>query len=253
MTRISDRRRRRGGSSSILAPVAERILATAAANLVAMWRLNEATGTVAVDSKSALNGAYTGTYTLDQAGLGDGSKSTLFSGGRISLATPITGIDAAMEDKSRGSILTWSKVANAGVWTDGITRSMIEIGADANNRVLLYKNNSSNIVSAVFSSGGVSKFPGLASFSPITWYSTGITWDIPLDKMRFFVNGLQMGSDYTGLGAWVGNLSASWTAIGEVSSSGGSNNFLGNLAPIALWNRALTVSQMAYVGMLNPT
>lgn len=66
-----------------ITPMAQRILAIKQSNLIGYWKLDETTGTTVRDSSpTGANGTYAGTFTLNQAGIGDGSKAVSFGGGR---------------------------------------------------------------------------------------------------------------------------------------------------------------------------
>lgn len=87
-----------------LVPIATRILATQAANLIGVWKLGEPTGTTATDSSpTGANGVYSGTYTLDQPGIGDSSRATSFDGtsGRVSLAATLATLDTPFDGGGR--------------------------------------------------------------------------------------------------------------------------------------------------------
>lgn len=236
--------------NNLLVPMSARIPATQAANLIAYWKLGETSGTAADDSSATgADGAYAGTYTLGQTGIGDGSLSTLFAGGRVSLAANLAALDAVFLG-SAGTLAVWAKVSAAGVWTDGVTRSIVEIGVDANNRILLYKNNSSNIVSVLYVAGGTSQNPVKTSFNTTGWFSLIATWDKAADQVKAYVNGVQSDTTKTGLGVWAGSLASTWSAIADVSSAGSANNFTGNISQVAAWKVALTAAEVAGIGIL---
>jgi len=235
-----------------LVPMAARIQATQPANLIAYWKLGETSGTTADDSSAtAADGVYSGTYTLGQPGIGDGSLSTSFTPttGRVSLAANIATLDTPF-DPLAGTLLAWGQVSGAGVWTDATSRFMVELGVDANNRVYLYKDNAgNNIVTGVYTAGGTAKQVSLTGFSPLTFFSLAITWDKTADAVKFYVNGVQQGATQTGLGVWVGSLSGSFSALGAFASTGGAP-WSGNLAQIAAWKVALTATEVASIGIL---
>ena len=236
-----------GGDARVPIPMATRI--SALSNVIGYWKEDEPTGIAAADSSgTGANGVYSGAFTLDQTGIGDGSKSTLFSGGRISLAATLGALNAVF-DPLKGTIFCWAKVANAGVWTDGVSRILIELGADANNRVFLFKNNTNNIITCNHIAGGTTK-QGALAFSSLNWFSTAMTWDKAADQMKFYVNGVQQGATLTGLGVWVGTLNSGFSAIADFTSAGSANGHSGNEAHVMVRNVVSTPEEMAYIGIL---
>lgn len=228
-----------------------RVQATASANLIAYWPLGEMSGTDADDiTATNANGVYSGTLTLGQAGIGDGSKAVSFGGldGRVSLASTLASLKTAFSGV-QGTLLVWGKIPTAGVWSDGSSDFMVEIGAGASNRVGLYKNNAvANTISGIYSAGGTGLFPlyTMGAAQP-TFFVAAITWDKNAGasgEVKLYVDGTQRDTTKTGLGVWTGSLSASWTAIGDINSSGGVSPWNGILAHVAVWNVALSSSQI---------
>lgn len=237
-----------GGQS---APMSARILGTQAASLIGYWKLNEPSGTTADDvSTTNADGTYSGTFTLGQTGIGDGLTSTLFDGtsGRVSLATPLTSIDTAIGDKSKGTLFAWVKVASAGVWSDATIRGIVHLGADASNRFFINKNNTTNELAFSHRAGATVKTV-TTTLSTTAFFSVALTWDKVADEVKAYVNGAQVGTTQTALGVFAGTLASGFSAIGD-SSSAGSQPFSGNLAHVAAWKVALTATELLSIGVL---
>lgn len=210
---------------------------------VALWPLNEPSGTVANELIAANNGAYAGTVTLAQNALGDGSLYPAFAGGRVSLATPLSALNTLFNTQA-GTIVAWAKVSAAGDFTDGVTRFILHIGADANNRVYLAKSGSNNSLTFAHVAGGTSK-NALIAYSSLAWFHLAMTWDKTADQVKAYLNGAQVGATLTGLGVWAGSLASTFTAISDQTSSGGTATWRGAIANPALFTRALTAPQIA--------
>lgn len=237
-----------GGGGVPIVSMASRIAALS--GVVGYWKAGDPSGTAAVDSSSTgANGLYAGAYTLDQSGIGDGSRSTLFSGGRISLAAPIIPLNLVF-NPLKGTLFSWLKVTSASVWTDSTLRVPFEIGADANNRVFFSKTSNNNRFDLFYNAGGTSKQIANTSFSPVGWFSAAITWDKGADQMKGFINGLQVGSTLTGLGVWVGALSSSFSALANFTSAGGANAHSGYIAHAVLANEVWSAAEIASIGIL---
>lgn len=227
----------------------QRILSTQSSNLIGYWKDDENIGSTAKDSSAtAADGAYGGTVTLGQPGIGDDSLSTLYGGGRISLATPISTLNSAFVT-TLGTLFCCARIINPSVWIDATTRVAFEIGADANNRVFLSKLNTNNTLQISHRAGGTVKSASVTT-STTDWFSFGMTWDKANDQVIGYFNGAPMGAAVTGLGIWTGSLSSSFTAIGDFNSAGGGAPWSGYLGPVAAWKTALTAGEMARLGGL---
>ncbi len=239
-----------GDGGEHITSMSSRILSTQAANLIAYWQLNEATGTTAKDSSpTGANGAYAGSFALNQAGIGDGSPSVLFSGGRVDLTAAMVALNLAFL-ATAGTIFLWGKVSGSGVWTDGVARTLFELGADANNRMFIQKSNLTNQLNVSHRAGGTVK-----TFAPATSttgnFAVGLTWDKVADQAMCYFNGVQNGATQNALGVFVGALAAGFSAIADFASTGSANNFTGNLAHVTAWKIALTAAEMARIGVLS--
>lgn len=224
------------------------VLNTSPANLVAYWPLNETSGTNADDKQTSTNadGTYTGTFTLGQPGIGDGNTSVLFDGltARVNLTDALAALNGAGKfNGAAGTISGFAKVSAVGVWTDTTTDYMAEFGADANNRVQLDKSANNTIQLAYRAGGTLTQIQ--ATVSALTFFHFAITWNKAADQVMAFINGAQAGTTQTGLGVWAGVLAATFTGIGDFRSTSSSAPWNGWLAHIAMWNIALTPSQIA--------
>jgi hypothetical protein len=194
----------------------------------------------------AQNGVYTG-VTLGEEGIGDGRTCPLFDGVNdyVNIFTT-TFRDAFDEDE--GSMMVWAKVADAGVWTDGVSRRALTVGVDGNNRVLLQKSVVANAFEYLYTAGGVSKLRA-STISSVDWNVFAITWSKSADEVRAYLAGTQQGTTLNGLGVWVGNLSANTTVIGAGSTVPAAV-FHGYLAHVAIWDRPLTLTEIEDLAVL---
>lgn len=230
-----------------LVPMSARIPATQAANLIAYWKLGETSGTTAADSSATgADGVYTGTYTLGQTGIGDGSLSTLFAGGRVSLAANLGLLNTAFLP-SKGTLLAALKVTNAGIWTDGVARQAVCIGADASNRIDIIKRLQAldNSISVRYRAGATSKQFDF-TLSTLNWFQLCITWDSTVPSYQAYLNG-SPATALAGATTWSGSLASTFTAIADRDSAGSAGSWAGYMAQVALWKVALTPSEVAYL------
>ena len=108
-----------------------------------------------------------------------------------------------------GFVNIWVEVDGAGVWTDGVQRTVLRIEADnSNNLIDLRKDAANNSFSFLFRSGGTNKTITKTGFSPIDQYLATLVWDRTVsNEVEAFIDGVSIGSAAT-LGLWVGNLVA---------------------------------------------
>lgn len=236
--------------NNLLVPMSARIPATQPANLIAYWKLGETSGTTADDSSATgADGVYSGTYTLGQTGIGDGSLSTLFTPttGRVSLAATIATLDTPF-DGAEGTLFAWAKVNAAGVWSDGASRFIASLGFNASNRIFLNKTQFANLATGTYVAGGTTEQITIST-STTAWFSIAVTWKKAAEEVKCYFNGAQNGATAGTLGVWTGALASGSSAIGDSTSAGGVG-WSGNIAHVAAWKVALTAAEIASIGIL---
>jgi hypothetical protein len=162
------------------------------------------------------------TIQVGTTGLGDGHQSCTFDGGTDYCNIYSAGLAAAFNG-AEGTLAIWAKVSGAGIWTDGVQHEIVNLRADENNRVYLYKL-ANNQLHWRYSAGGTTKSVSLL-VTPTDWFHMAITWSKTRDRVRAFYQGAQTGTSQTGLGTWVGSLNSSTSVIGAY-----------NLDPLAPWS-----------------
>lgn len=209
---------------------------------VALWPLNDTSGTVATEVVGGLNGTYNN-ITLANSTFGDGTAAPLFNGTTSYISLPFAALGGVF-NTAAGTMMTWQKVSSAAVWTSGTVAFTFTIGtADFNNRVYLFKNSIANAMGATYTVTGSALGPGYAK-SVTTWFMTTLTWDKAAGECYLYDNATQ-GANAGTVGNWEGALAATFSAIGNYTPAavvGGWNGWLRNAA---LWNRALTPAEVA--------
>lgn len=221
--------------------VIRRIMSVASTNLIGLWPLNEVSGTtVQCINNSALSvaGGYTG-VTLGQPGP-FGLVAPLFDG-LNDFANIFSAALAALFNKDEGSFLIFSKVANAGVWTDGVNRRHFILYADANNYTQSYKSLAANEILWFYNAAATTESVA-ASTNSISWLQILITWSKSADQVKAYLNTSQVGATQTSLGLWAGAL----TAV-RIGSTIGAGYFSGWLSCAALLNRPITLAENNYI------
>lgn len=224
---------------------ANKILNLLGSGVVGLWPLNEVTGTVAQEITAGRNITYNGPTLQGAAGpamlMGNAPS---FSGSSQSVDFPagaLTALNAAGVFKpDEGGLSAWAKMLDAGHWASATQFVIAQFSADGNNKFTLLKD-AANRVSANFVVGGNFTTPNSA-LSTLAWFQIGMTWSKSLNKMRFYVNGAQIGADSAYTGTWAGSLAAAETHIG---SGNGSAYWPGWIDQVVLCNRLITASEMA--------
>ena len=229
------RRRLMGGG------IEQRILNTAPANLLTLWPLTETSGSVAYDiSGNARHGTHSGP-TLASISGPDGQPAPYFDGVNDYTNIYSTSLRDAFNG-AEGSCIVWAKIPTA-VWTDATKRVMLELRADDDNRVSLFKATTSNRLQAFYEAGNVLENVLLSSITTTDWFFLGLTWSATADEASLY-SSIAATNTKTVLGTWVGNFGATTTIIGATNNTP-SFPFKGYLSNVALWDVALTASQMA--------
>ena len=202
-----------------------RVKAIAGSTLIGYWPMGEPSGAVAYDqSGQANNGAYTG-VTLGEPGAGDGRTCPLWDGANDYNNLYSAAFNADFTP-AEFTVAVWAKVSAAAVWTDATTRYLMRLRADGNNETYLVRTATNNQLQAFCVGGAVGKQVASTALNGSTaWFHVAITRSAAGDAMKFFINGAQVGSTQTGIGAWVGALASSVTVMGAASNT-----------PTAVWS-----------------
>jgi hypothetical protein len=145
---------------------------------------------------------------------------------------------------AEGTLLIWAKVSAAGVWTDGAARGMVYLVVDANNKIFLAKNSTDNQIIVDYKAGGTDELATFAATS-LNFMAVAATWSQSGDSVKWYLNGAQAASA-TSIGTWAGTPAATTTVIGA-GTTVPANVWSGSLAHCALWSKALSADQIAYL------
>lgn len=116
---------------------------------------------------------------------------------------------------------------------------IVENSQDTNNRlVMMYQ---SGLLRAGYWNGTAYTFKNSSWITPNTWYHGVFTWDGTNTKL--YLNGVEQLLATQGPSSSQGGM----MAIGMSGDGGGGRPFLGNIARVMLWNRALTQAEVASI------
>lgn len=215
-------------------------------NPIAYWPLNETAGaTAACLVNSAQNGTYMGVTLANVVGPDGTNYAPLFDGVN-DFVNIYSATLAGIFNGAEGSAMIWSRVFNAGVWTDGTVRYAGRWAVNASNQVLIYRIATNNRLRYQYNAGGTNKLINHDSTST-SWMNFIITWSKSSGvdgEVKAYFNGSQTGATQTALGVWAGALNLSTVIIGAASTIPASP-WYGYLAHVAVWDRPLTATQIA--------
>jgi len=216
-------------------------------SLIGYWPGGEPNGAVALDySGLGFHGAYTG-VTLGQQGAGDGLTCPLYDGANDFMQPP-AGFRTAFTP-AEFSILIWSRVSSSAIWTDGLFHHQVRFAVDGNNLVRIDKANANNNLQFVYIAGATTKIVTAGSQSTTEFQHLGITVSVSGDAVKAYIGGVQSGATQTGLGTWVGALSATNTVFGAQTTVP-NLPWDGYLAHCLVLNRAATPAEVAAASVI---
>jgi len=219
---------------------------------IAYWPLWETSGTVA---QCLINPLQNGTYSSDVAtwppgtGIGDGNSAPFFDGTN-DFVNIYSATLAGVFSGTTGSIMSWARVANAGVWTDGLFHRIFTVGANANNMMGCFKRDLNNQVMFQYHANAVNQTIVQLDNTSTGWTCWIQTWDQPgANQWWGYRDGTVYGaSPVGGLGVWVGPLANTFCYIGQYS--GGVTRWHGWESNVAIWNRALSLGEAINLAMV---
>lgn len=222
----------------------KRILATAQANLIAYWPMDESVGaTVATDrSAQANNGAYAN-VTLGQTGIGDGRTAAWFNNS----SSLVNVYSAALNADFNGQELTvacWFKMNAAGVWTDGAFHEVFRFQVSADSFIQLFKSNTNNTLQWTYKAATVNKNSSTAALGGnVGWIHMAFVVSLAGGYGYMYLNATKRGTDLSGLGTWAGALLNTACCFGA-GTTAAANPWSGWIAHAAVWTTPLSPAQV---------
>lgn len=227
-------------------------------SLIGYYPLWETSGVTAGDqSGNGRDGTYRNTagvlngVTLGQPGIGDGRTAPLFDGAagyaNLSVAELISAFN-----RLEGIVASWVCVPNIATWSDGTARDFLRIRtADNLNQLILGRTTTNNQIRWHFQSvNGTHIITDTSLNASTAWFHVATTWSKTANKVRHYLNGVQVGAD----GAYPSDWQGAPQTI-NIGNSGLDTNFhKGLLAHCAIGNTALSADSIAqlYQGGASP-
>lgn len=222
----------------------QRILNTEPANLLGLWRINDATGSaVAVDSSpNGYNGTHNG-VTLGALAGPDGAYAGDYDGLNDYTDIYSAGLSAAI-DMDEFTFMQWLKVSSAGVWTDGAQRMSHFNFTDGTNFIQMTKLTTNNDFRFRYANAGTAYDVVVGGLTTTEWFHVAITVSATANVTEGYINGVSQGTSTAP--AWA---AAQPMEINIGSGSGGAF-WDGGIALAPMWSKALSAAQIADLAVI---
>ena len=191
------------------------------------------------------HGRYTG-VTFGEPGIGDGRTSAYLDGS--SSLIDFHGLMTTTFPENEGTIMGWAKIPSA-EWTNGkvryVFRNKTRLGADMCS-VNFGKLDTNNTLFWQYVAGNIYLLQSTATLEIPDWFHCVVTWSVTQNISRAFLNGVQVGADSIAT-AYNGTQTGSQNVIGAGDNLAVEGTFIGWVAHCAVWSKALTAAQIAYL------
>ena len=216
-------------------------------NLIALWPLTEISGLTAFNAEGTVgrNGTYSGP-TLNAITAPDGSPAPRFDGVNDFVDIDTSSLNSAF-DGQLFTVAALCRMFDSSTWSDGVRRYILRLQADPGNDTYLAKDNSTDVFRFRYEAGSTAKSIEKSSISPTDWFWVGMTVDLIADEFIAYLKlpgtSLETVGTLGSLGTWAGTLNSLYQTIGAGADDGtGTTN--GYISHVALWNAALTSTQL---------
>jgi len=212
----------------------QKVLATGP---IAYWPQSETAGVTAHCLVNPLqDGTYTGVTLADDLTGPFGTPAPFYDGANDYLNVLTATLGTAF-NKDEHTISMWAKMANAGVWTDGLRRVFMSIiGANAGNATLMRKDvaNTQFLWYAAWQGSLLNH-----TRNPIAetgWMYITITRSVIANSMQAYYQGAVEGAPVAAIAANVAPLTVAMIGASTIVPSDPAHAWIG---PVAIWNRVL--------------
>jgi hypothetical protein len=244
---MTDRRRRLLllgllGGAGVAQTWAEQIVAMDGDDLIALWPQNETEGTTSFDiSGNGHNGTYAGVTLADDTFV-DGSPAAVYPGVNCVNNVTSAGLGSTF-DLDEFTWVLWFKVANAGVWTDGTTRRLLDFRRDGDNYTSSFKLGSTGSFNSDREGDDVRLFHGSDIIGELGWIQAALSVSVSGSFFRVYINGLLVNEKTSNVIASAGSGLAT-ALIGAFNTAGSSQPWHGSIGPVVIYERVLSGTEV---------
>ena len=222
-----------------------KVLAIEAANLIAAWPGDDASGSQCTELINGWHGTYTG-VTLNASTGPDGQPVGLYDGINDGTEVYTTSFRDAF-DGNLGSVVTWAKVSGVGVWSDGVNRAALQIRAHFNDQIKFARQGVvANRLVLEGRWGAAHCARSMDGMSETGWMCLGATWDTVGAEVKFYYQGVQEGATITTPNTWTNALVDNWSCVG-CRSVAPAESWSGWMGPTFVWTAVLDDDHMLEV------
>jgi hypothetical protein len=202
-------------------------------SIVEIWPLNETSGSVAYGAVNGYNGAYTGVDLANAASRVPGQMCPYFDGVNDQIDIFSAGLAAAFNPSAftTGGVV---KVANAGVWADGVYRSWLTLRVDAANFLHHYKDAATGRCYESYRAT-TDVYPGGAANFSLDFYNIAATFDGT--RGRHYESGVNVSASPLLPGVWASTITSAFI--------GATSRWHGYISYVYLLNRVATDAEIA--------
>lgn len=201
---------------------------TVQSDIVALWMLNETSGTTADNAQgtATYDGTYTGGFTLNQSGPASGIASVALNGS--SGYVPVS-YNAAL-NPSTATVEMWVR------WTSGAGGLVSSYNGGTGDGYVLNVSASGQLTGTFGGGGGSTSFSSTYSLVASAWTHIVLTYSVTDKTIRLYANGSLVSTHTRGSTVASNSSSAFW--IGRSSGGFDSGYFNGRIGPVSLFNTA---------------
>ena len=212
---------------------------------IAYWPQSESSGLVArCLVNPAQNGTYNGVTLADDNTGPFGTPAPRYDGVNDYCTLTTAPLLAAL-NPSVGTAAIWTRVANVGVWTDGVEHHAWTAYRSLNNRMWHSKRAANNNIQTIHIGNGALVVIPNAGHAETAWVHWAMSWNAG-GNLITYVNGIQDGAATPGVTAWTGAPIAVYIGSNHVAPNA---LWYGWLGPLAFWNRILPQPEIATLAL----
>jgi hypothetical protein len=216
----------------------QKILRLYGSSLIAYYPLWENAGTVAYDKSSYKNNGVYQIGSVLNGGISPNMKQSLSIPGVGGVNLYSAGL-ASLFNGQGGAIALDFRISSIDILTNGATKCLFYLRADAQNYISLTIPPTANVITPIYLAGNTYKSAN-CYFQNTGYVRALLSYSKANDNATLFLNGAPVWTT-SGVGTWVGALSSSYAKIGQIEVN--SAFFSGLVSDVIILNRPVTTAE----------